>query len=1331
MTNRPSRHRNQIASYVESDEELSPRRFRSSASRLRKRGEKRKRNVENLADALSYSEEDQGIVDTRRSRTRRWDSSSSRRSQRPIKSLSQLSSTLQKTEPSGVPIIPSMSSISRERRLPARSTRYNDTFSERAIIDKNLMAFKRATRKDRASKVSQIERREDPIINHRYSTRRKGALEIASEDDIEYIEKKFAELEKTKQVKTDDFELDNSHSEEDMLIESVDDQSHASGFKIILQKTDSGVWTLRSNNYSSIMELEDIESNDEDEMESESEENCDQDDGSPLKRNKKSQWSSLRRKPPISDNSNEEQVDDEKMPSSDNESSHSEDPELDIPDSESSEESSSNSLVPDESFSVGRYSLRNRRPPPQLQNSSLRRIRKQSSSRWALRSRSNVNYNEFSQHDKRQNRKRHDRIIHRYNSDASNSESLSETAISPVRRRPSGSESMLPMNWDELENFGTEPSSVDKTTKLLADVNPVNIDKSVDWSCVGGLEGHIRGLKEMIILPLLYPEIFEKFHVTPPKGVLFFGPPGTGKTLTARALANTCSSVGKKVAFFMRKGADCLSKWVGEAERQLRLLFEEAAKNQPSIIFFDEIDGLAPVRSSKQDQIHSSIVSTLLALMDGIDNRGQIIVIGATNRVDAIDPALRRPGRFDRELCFALPSKKARRQILGIHTKKWYPAPSDGLLDQVAEDCAGYCGADLRALCTEAALNAIRRRYPEIYDSSTRLAVDIDSICVEPIDFRISLSKIVPASHRSSTVFAQILPKHLNALLCETLFELSEKTKEIFPLNAKTKSMVANEIELSSSVGISPLRPRILIYASGNRGQIPLCQALLHNLEEFPVYSVDFPTILSDSISKGPEESVIRIVNEARRNSPSIIFWPHIDSWWDTASECLQTLVLSLLNDIPISTPVFLVASADVVSDPESDLPVEVHSLFNSKVCIQFFIREFNLDRRKSFFSVLADDVKNYINEIEISRKNGNKQVNEHKEDIQKLPVENVPNTVDDQTISPSRNEETSSDPDEVYLLKMRMRLRALCNKLIQDFRSLREPPEFIADSSSDASNSFLFGILRKIEDRKCRTPTEFLMLIDNLVNVIRNSFTENDARSQSMISCVGAMQDLALSAVYTFPKVLVQKCEKIVPQEPVTEIINEDGFPDSIDNEQNALFEEKDLHNSDANHPSSHSDVEVSSNSPFKNPNAMSLDSNEFCVSHENIPSNDVAHLTLESEVIDENVEDIRAELCDKLDSSGLAENKADGIKEQSVEFHPVFSNFAFDELLRSLEKIVDILSQSSENYLLDQMESLYFKSSRMILNYLSTLIPNDETALSIETFDSEEFLRRTSFLE
>ena len=302
----------------------------------------------------------------------------------------------------------------------------------------------------------------------------------------------------------------------------------------------------------------------------------------------------------------------------------------------------------------------------------------------------------------------------------------------------------------------------------LADVQPMRVDGSTDWDKVGGLQGHVEALKEMVLMPLLYPEVFDRLGVAPPRGVLFHGPPGTGKTLVARALANTCSTAGRPVAFFMRKGADVLSKWVGEAEKQLRLLFEEAYRQQPSVIFFDEIDGLAPIRSSKQDQIHASIVSTLLALMDGLDSRGQarrhhtsathpawqpprqpprqppwpvprdhhasttrpppcpwqVILIGATNRIDSLDPALRRPGRFDRELQFALPSCKARFEILGIHTASWATKPTTAERHELARRTHGFCGADLRALCAEAALRALHGSFPEIFQSEEKYRRD-------------------------------------------------------------------------------------------------------------------------------------------------------------------------------------------------------------------------------------------------------------------------------------------------------------------------------------------------------------------------------------------------------------------------------------------------------------------------------------------------------------------------------------------------------------------------------------------------------------------------------
>ncbi|KNA24905.1 hypothetical protein SOVF_010900 [Spinacia oleracea] len=229
------------------------------------------------------------------------------------------------------------------------------------------------------------------------------------------------------------------------------------------------------------------------------------------------------------------------------------------------------------------------------------------------------------------------------------------------------------------------------------------------WESVAGLQDVIQCMKEVVILPLLYPEFFKNMGITPPRGVLLHGYPGTGKTLVVRSLIGSCARGDKRIAYFARKGADCLGKYVGDAERQLRLLFQVAEKSQPSIIFFDEIDGLAPVRTRQQDQTHSSVVSTLLALMDGLKSRGSVVVIGATNRPDAVDPALRRPGRFDREVYFPLPSMKDRADILALHTRKWPKPVSGTLLEWLAARTVGFAGADLQALCAQSAVMALKR----------------------------------------------------------------------------------------------------------------------------------------------------------------------------------------------------------------------------------------------------------------------------------------------------------------------------------------------------------------------------------------------------------------------------------------------------------------------------------------------------------------------------------------------------------------------------------------------------------------------------------------------
>ena len=431
-------------------------------------------------------------------------------------------------------------------------------------------------------------------------------------------------------------------------------------------------------------------------------------------------------------------------------------------------------------------------------------------------------------------------------------------------------------NADGIGGIGGATPNVGKVKnqKAYADADPLGVDLSVDFSKVGGLQSHIDQLKEMVQLPLLYPELFMKFHVTPPRGVLFHGPPGTGKTLLARALANSVGSGGRKISFYMRKGADALSKWVGEAEKQLRLLFEEARRTQPSIIFFDEIDGLAPVRSSKQEQIHASIVSTLLALMDGMDGRGQVIVIGATNRPDNIDPALRRPGRFDREFYFPLPDIEARKSIIDIHTKDW--GISDSFKNSLAESTKGYGGADLRALCTEAALNAIQRTYPQIYSSKEKLVVNPDKIQIHATDFMISIKKMIPSSERSTSSSAAPIPRTVEPLLRNQFKGVIELLDNILPRQKKITALQEALFEpyqdedhgfaretANQEFALSRIfRPRLLISGIPGMGQGYLASAILHYLEGVHVQKFDLATLLGDGrVRSTLLKSLVRFAN--------------------------------------------------------------------------------------------------------------------------------------------------------------------------------------------------------------------------------------------------------------------------------------------------------------------------------------------------------------------------------------------------------------------------------------------------------------------------------------
>ncbi|KXL41463.1 hypothetical protein M433DRAFT_353824 [Acidomyces richmondensis BFW] len=530
-----------------------------------------------------------------------------------------------------------------------------------------------------------------------------------------------------------------------------------------------------------------------------------------------------------------------------------------------------------------------------------------------------------------------------------------------------------PLNSDPLQGPGGGPPGLGKVKdkKALADADPLGIDPNVSFEGVGGLDEHIDRLKEMVALPLLYPEIFQRFKVTPPRGVLFHGPPGTGKTLLARALASSVSSHGKKVTFYMRKGADALSKWVGEAEKQLRLLFEEARKNQPSIIFFDEIDGLAPVRSSKQEQIHASIVATLLALMDGMDGRGQVIVIGATNRPDSVDPALRRPGRFDREFYFPLPDVKARRAIIDIHTKGWDPPLQPAFKDQLAEITKGYGGADLRALCTEAALNAVQGTYPQIYSSDQKLVIDPNNIKVLAKDFMISINKIVPSSERSAMSGAAPLKRDIEPLLRKYLHEVSSRIDEAIPRKRKVtaleEAMYDNRDEddgferetMQRHFESSRIfRPRLLIWGLPGMGQQYLGSALLSKFEGLHVQSFDMATLLKDS-TRSPEAAIVQLFEEVKRHKPSVIYLPDVDLWYDTLSDSAVRTFTGLLRSLPPTDPILLlgIMGREPNRDDETDKKM-LSDLFGYSQKNQYPLKRPDKQARKEYFAQIIDYIR-------------------------------------------------------------------------------------------------------------------------------------------------------------------------------------------------------------------------------------------------------------------------------------------------------------------------------------------------------------------------------------
>jgi transitional endoplasmic reticulum ATPase len=381
----------------------------------------------------------------------------------------------------------------------------------------------------------------------------------------------------------------------------------------------------------------------------------------------------------------------------------------------------------------------------------------------------------------------------------------------------------------------------------------------ITYEDIGGLNDEIRKVREMIELPLRYPELFERLGVEAPKGVLLHGPPGTGKTLLAKAVASETNANFSSIS-----GPEIMSKFYGESEGRLREIFDQAQENAPSVIFIDELDSIAPKREEVTGEVEKRVVSQLLALMDGLQSRGKVVVIGATNRPNALDPALRRPGRFDREIEIGVPNKDGRLQVLQIHTRGM-PLADDVDLKRLANVTHGFVGADLEALSKEAALHALRRILPDIDFSADSVPASIlNKIIVDMNDFQESLKEIEPSAMREVLVEVPNVKWTDIGGLKDVKEELQEAVE--WPLKYP---------EIFEHMNTEPPKG-VLLYGPPGTGKTLLAKAVA-NESEANFISIKGPELLSKWVGES-EKGVRDVFRKARQSSPTIIFFDELDS---------------------------------------------------------------------------------------------------------------------------------------------------------------------------------------------------------------------------------------------------------------------------------------------------------------------------------------------------------------------------------------------------------------------------------------------------------------------
>jgi transitional endoplasmic reticulum ATPase len=424
---------------------------------------------------------------------------------------------------------------------------------------------------------------------------------------------------------------------------------------------------------------------------------------------------------------------------------------------------------------------------------------------------------------------------------------------------------------------------------------------SITYEDIGGIRNEVARIREMIELPLRHPELFKRLGVEAPKGVLLHGPPGTGKTLLAKAVANETNA-----NFYTIGGPEIMSKFYGESEERLRNVFEQAEKNAPSIIFIDEIDSIAPKREEVTGEVEKRIVSQLLSAMDGMSSRGKVVVIGATNRINAIDPALRRPGRFDREIEIGVPDRIGRLEILQIHTRGM-PVANDVNLEKLADISHGFVGADLQALSKEAAMRALRRILPEIDLSSESIPGDtLKKIIVTMQDFTDVIKEMEPSAMRE--VFVEVPDVSWEDIggLSSIKQELQEAVE--WPLKYQ---------ELFTHADATPPKG-LLLYGPPGTGKTLMAKAAA-NESEANFISIKGPELLSKWVGES-EKGVREVFRKARQAAPCIIFFDEIDAIAPTrganfgdshVTERVISQLLTELDGLEILTNVIVIAATN------------------------------------------------------------------------------------------------------------------------------------------------------------------------------------------------------------------------------------------------------------------------------------------------------------------------------------------------------------------------------------------------------------------------------------